>query len=137
VQKVEQGWISSFGDQNSFSEAVIVHFDLQKVSLLQLVEVHLQTHSSASNHSMRSKYRSAVYYFEEDQESESKRIIQRLQSKYTQPLITQVLPFVEFKPSPEQFRNYYRKNSKKKFCERYIAPKLKLIKELHINQIQQ
>ena len=137
VQKVEQGWISSFGDQNSFSEAVIVHFDLQNISLLQLVEVHLQTHSSTSNHSMRSKYRSAVYYFEKDQESESKRVIRQLQSKYTEPLITQVLPFVGFKPSPEQFQNYYQKNPKKEFCERYIAPKLKSIKELHFNKIEQ
>jgi len=137
VYKVEQGWIASTKIQSTFSEAVIVHFDPENISLTQLISVHLRTHSSASNHAMRKKYRSAIYYFSIPQEKESLAAIDQIQLKIPKSIITQVLPFVQFKPSPEQFQNYFKKNPKKEFCQRYIVPKLELINELRINRIEQ
>ncbi len=63
IENVKQGWISSTNENNSFSEAVIVYFDAEKVELKTLIEIHLLTHKSKSNHSMRNKYRSAVLLF--------------------------------------------------------------------------
>ena len=62
VVRVEQGWISASGAVE-FSEAVLVHFNPEKISIKDLIAVHLHTHKSTSSHSMRSKYRSAVYTF--------------------------------------------------------------------------
>jgi peptide-methionine (S)-S-oxide reductase len=67
VEKVEQGWISSIEKNNTFSEAVIVHFNIEKIDLKTLIEVHLLTHKSTSNHSMIKKYRSSIYYFSNQQ----------------------------------------------------------------------
>ena len=69
VSKVDQGWIASVVPHDTFSEAVIVHFDPRIIKLDQLIEIHLKTHSCTSSHPMRSKYRSAVYYFESIQKS--------------------------------------------------------------------
>ena len=63
VEKVEQGFITSYDQNNTFSEAVIVDFNTEKIDLKTLVEIHLHTHKSTSNHSMRKKYRSAIYVF--------------------------------------------------------------------------
>jgi peptide-methionine (S)-S-oxide reductase len=124
VEKVEQGWVASDGEDSNFSEAVIVYFTPEIISLKTLIEVHLHTHSSTSKHSMRKKYRSAVYYYSIDQKREVERIILDLQEEFDYKLITKVLPFVKFKPSPEEYQNYYLKNPNKPFCQRYIHPKL-------------
>jgi len=127
VLKVEQGWIASDGENNTFSEAVIIHFDDSKIDLATLTAIHLHTHSSTSNHTMRKKYRSAVYTFSFDQAKAIKAIINSLQTDFDKAIITQVLPFYSFKVNKEQYQNYYLKNSDNQFCRTYIHPKFSLL----------
>lgn len=127
VEKVEQGFVASTDKNDTFSEAVIVHFSANCVTLKDLIEIHLLTHKSTSSHSMRQKYRSAVYTFSDGQITRAKEILQKLQQNFDRPLITKVLPFVIFIPSDEQFVDYYYKNPKKPFCQKYIQPKLQLV----------
>lgn len=131
IYKVEQGYVASHGDEASWSEAVIVHFNPSEIPLSALLEIHLQTHKSTSNHSMRQKYRSAIYTFSEQQTKVSKQILSELQSLFKNQLVTKVLPFQSFKPSREQIRDYYYKNPKKPFCENFISPKLRLLLKKH------
>ncbi|WP_407704305.1 peptide-methionine (S)-S-oxide reductase [Winogradskyella bathintestinalis] len=127
VYKVEQGYVASIGDNHSFSEAVIIHFNPEEISLQLLIEIHLHTHKSTSQHTMREKYRSAVYYFSGAQKREADNILKSFQPEFGNELVTRVYPFSEFKPSREAIQNYYRKNPEKPFCERFINPKLKLL----------
>ena len=127
VKKVEQGWVSSIDENETFSEAVIVNFDIEKIDLKTLIEIHLLTHKSTSNHSMRSKYRSAVYYFSINQKKDCNKIIEDLQPNFTNKIITQILKFKDFKPSTQEFQNYYQTNPDKPFCKNYINPKLKFL----------
>lgn len=137
VEKVEQGWVSSIEKNDTFSEAVIVHFNEEKINLKTLIEIHLLTHKSTSNHSMRNKYRSAIYYFSENQKRKCEITIDDLKSKFENKIITQVLKFHQFKPSSDDFQNYYQSNPEKPFCQNYINPKLKLLLKKfskHINK---
>jgi peptide-methionine (S)-S-oxide reductase len=127
VEKVDQGWVASTEINNTFSEAVIVHFNIEKIALKTLIEIHLLTHKSTSNHSMRTKYRSAIYYFSHQQKEESLKIIKDLQGNFKENIITKILEFKSFKPSTEEFKNYYQSNPDKPFCKNYINPKLKLL----------
>lgn len=129
VEKVEQGWIASEDENESFSEAVIVYFNPKEVPLKILMEVHLRTHKSSSKHSMRSKYRSAIYYFQNTEKYVITNTLESLKKEIDQDIITQVLPFKQFKESREEIQNYYFKNPDKPFCQTYITPKLKLILE--------
>lgn len=137
VEKVEQGWVASTEKNNSFSEAVIVHFYADKIDLKTLIKIHLLTHKSTSNHSMRNKYRSAIYYFYQQQKEESLKIIDKLQIGFSDKIITQVLVFHQFKPSSKDFQNYYQSNPEKPFCTNYITPKLKLLLHKFSNQIDE
>lgn len=129
VEKVEQGWIASEDENEWFSEAVIVYFNPEEVPLKILMEVHLRTHKSSSKHSMRSKYRSAIYYFQDTEKYVITNTLESLKKEIDQDIITQVLPFKQFKESREEIQNYYFKNPDKPFCQTYITPKLKLILE--------
>lgn len=124
VEKVDQGWISSKPPDDSYSEAVFVTFDTKLVSLETLIEVHLYTHSCTSEHSMRGKYRSAIYYVNATQKKQAMVAILNLQQEFDQPIITKVIPFKAFKLNDQQYLDYYRKNPEKPFCQTYISPKL-------------
>ncbi|MDT0649888.1 peptide-methionine (S)-S-oxide reductase [Autumnicola edwardsiae] len=127
VEKVEQGYVASTEEHSAFSEAVIVHFISEEIPLKRLIEVHLYTHNSTSNHSMRSKYRSAIYYFNFQQKAEAEKSLMALQADFSETIITKVYPFGVFEPSREEIRDYYLKNPEKPFCKTYIEPKLKLL----------
>jgi len=127
VSKVEQGWIAAEGENSGFSEAVVVTYDTEIISLQTLVAIHLYTHSCTSNHSMRSKYRSAVYTFDKEDAIIANASIKELQADYTAPIITKVLPFIDFKVNTQEFLNYYYSNPDKPFCENIVNPKLKML----------
>lgn len=128
VSKVEQGFVASIDVNSGFSEAVIVHFDVSKISISVLIEIHLHTHKSTVNHSMRNKYRSAVYTFSEAQKNQVNSQLELLQFQFKNTIITQVLLFERFKASRVQIQNYYYNNPKKPFCERFINPKLQTLR---------
>lgn len=127
VERVEQGFVASDGLNTTFSEGVIVHFDPQIISLETLIEIHVFTHESTSQHSMRKKYRSAVYSFSHIQRKAARLALMKLQQMFEKRIITKVLPFKTFKPSEEQFIDYYYKDSQKPFCQNHIHPKLQLL----------
>ncbi len=129
VHKVEQGFVAADGELATWSEAVIVHYRADQISLKNLIEVHLYTHKSTAAHSMRNKYRSAIYFFDEKDGKKAATILTDLQEGFKEKLVTKVLPFKRFKPSEKQFHNYYYTNPEKPFCETYISPKLSLLLE--------
>jgi peptide-methionine (S)-S-oxide reductase len=114
-----------------------VHFNSEQISLKTLIEIHLHTHKSSSNHSMRNKYRSAVYTFSEVQKQEVEQIIATFQKLLEKKLITQVFPFQNFKASRDEITNYYYNNPKKPFCESFINPKLKLLLDQFSSAVNQ
>lgn len=101
VARVDQGFIAATPPDDSFSEAVIVHYDSGIIALETLVEIHLRTHSSMSSHKLRGKYRSAVYVFDEQQEQQTLRNLSAIQMDFAAPLVTRVL---RFRPLERQIR---------------------------------
>ncbi|MFK7953135.1 MAG: peptide-methionine (S)-S-oxide reductase [Ekhidna sp.] len=127
ISQIEQGWIASTPPFDDFSEAIIVHYDPEIISLNNLIQMHLHTHACTSNHSMRGKYRSAIYVFNNEDKSTSQNALDQLSSEFDKPIITQVLDYSSFKPTEEKYQDYYQKNPEKPFCQTYIEPKVKLL----------
>lgn len=127
VVSVQQGWIASNLENSSFSEGVIVEYDTDTITMDVLIAVHLHTHSSTALHSMRNKYRSAVYTFSDDDAQQAKNAIQVLQTDFNSAIITVVLPYARFRLNREDSLNYYFSDPERPFCENYINPKLKLL----------
>ena len=128
VVKVEQGWIASTAPYNDFSEGVIVNFDSSIISVDVLIEVHLLTHSSSNEHSMRAKYRSAIYYFDDNDSAGLYDTLARLDSENNIHYITKILPFQDFRLNTKNQLNYYSKNKEAPFCQVYISPKLSALR---------
>ena len=129
VTCVEQGFIRADAPDDEFSEAVLLTFQAEQISLASLIEIHLRTHSSTSNHAMRRKYRSAIYAMDEAQAGAARRVLAELAPAFDAPLVTRVLPFRTFKASDERFQRYAEKNAGAPFCTTYIDPKLALLRK--------
>jgi peptide-methionine (S)-S-oxide reductase len=99
VQQVDQGFICSSPPDDTWSEAVRVQFDPELIDLARMIDIYLHTHASTSQHSMRAKYRSAIYVNSPQQERQVKAILGAMQGDFSEPLVTRVLPLVGFKPS--------------------------------------
>lgn len=134
VAQVDQGFVQSDAPADSWSEGVIVTFDLSVISLATLSEVHLRTHSATSDRSPRSKYRSAIYIFEDGQRHEAELAIGRFADGFGKAVHTRVLPLRTFRASDERFQNYYRTDPSRPFCRRYVAPKLDHIRQ-HFSEL--
>lgn len=131
VIKVASGWIGSTGLHSAESEAVLVHFDPALITLDTLLEIHILTHASASDHSMRHKYRSAVYTFSEQQSKKAHAHLHALSERHDTPLITEVLPFAKFRAVTDAYKNYYYTAPDRPFCVNIIEPKLKKLIKTH------
>jgi peptide-methionine (S)-S-oxide reductase len=129
VTHVAQGFIRADAPDDAFSEAVVLTFQPEEISLGSLIEIHVRTHSSTSNHAMRRKYRSAVYAMDEAQAEAARRILTELGTGFDAPLVTRVLPFRAFRASDERFQRYAEKNAGGPFCTTYIDPKLALLRK--------
>ena len=128
VTHVDQGWASDADDPERYSEAVLVDYDLEQVSLAHLVRVHLHTHSCTSDHPMRRKYRSAVYGFGESEMEAARAAIEKWRSDFDAPVLTEVLRLGGFRQNTERYRDYYRKDPEAPFCRRWVEPKLLTVK---------
>ena len=128
VHRVQQGFVCSHPPDDQYSEAVLVDFCEDEIAIAVLIEVHLRTHASSSAHSMRDKYRSAIYVHDEVMENCCRATIKTLQNQFEKPLLTQVLKIAGFRLSADRYREYYASNPDKPFCTTYIEPKLDMLK---------
>lgn len=128
VCRVQQGFIASQSPHDSFSEAVIVDYDPAIIGLEVLVEIHLRSHASQSQHSMRGKYRSAIYCKNSFKINEVNNVLKTASDLFDRPLVTLVLEMTAFTPSKYSFQNYYKNGPNRPFCKTYIDPKLAMLR---------
>ena len=124
VAEVRQGFVRAPAPDDAFSEAVWITYDPALIPLGVLVEIHLRTHASTSDHKMRGKYRSAVYATSDGQAGAARRILDRLAERDGLAYVTRVLRFDGFRSSDPRFHGYAERNAGNQFCTRYIDPKL-------------
>lgn len=128
VVKVDQGWIATPVLPGE-SEGVVVHYDAGLVGERELIEIHLHTHASGSDHSMRHRYRSALYSRSTAHARHLEALLRELGATFPHPRVTRVLPFGSFRESREAIRNYYRTDPDRPFCRCYIEPKLEMLRQ--------
>lgn len=136
VDRVEQGFIGAPPPDDSLSEAVIVTFDARRISLADLIAVHLATHSSSGTHALRHRYRSAVYAFDARQAEAAKTALLDHARQSGLDFVTRVLAFARFTPSASRYHNYYATNPDRPFCQTHITPKLAHLRRVRASLIR-
>jgi peptide-methionine (S)-S-oxide reductase len=97
-------------------EAVQVRFDPAKTSFARLLAVFWPTIDPLTPNRQfcdsGAQYRSAIFYHDEDQKRQAEASKAELQSsgRFSQPIVTDILPATEFYPAEDYHQDYYKKN---------------------------
>jgi len=117
------------------AEVVKVEYDSDVLSFRKLLEVFFMSHDPTTlnrqGNDLGEQYRSIILYTSEKQKQEAELYIQELNKgrKYSQPIVTQVVPLGEFYKAEEYHQNYFARNPEQPYSEVTIKPKVEKIRE--------
>jgi methionine-S-sulfoxide reductase len=103
-------------DKTGHAESVRIIFDPKVVSYEKLLkhfwEIHDPTSLNKQGNDTGSQYRSAIFYTNPKQETVAKASLEKLakSGKYSQKIVTEILPEKEFYLAEEYHQNYLKKN---------------------------
>ena len=98
------------------AEALLIEFDSLKISYETLVENFLKLHDPTTKNQQGNdigrQYRSAIFYINEPQKLTALKVIAKLtaKNKFKKPIVTEVVPFLEFFKAEEYHQDYLQKN---------------------------
>lgn len=104
------------GGKTGHIEAVQVRFDPAKTSFSKLLTAFWPTIDPLTPNRQfcddGSQYRSAIFYHDADQQrqAEASKIELAASGRFTQPIVTEILPATTFYPAEEYHQDYYIKN---------------------------
>jgi methionine-S-sulfoxide reductase len=95
------------------AEAVLVEFDPKKVSyqtlLKQFFRMHDPTQMNRQGPDVGDQYRSAIYYFNNEQQKLIDTVKKEVQPNFKDPIVTQVEPAGEFYKAEEYHQKFTQK----------------------------
>ncbi len=114
-----------------YAESVQVTYDPSKVSYDQLLRVfffvaHDPTELNRQGPDTGTQYRSVIFYTNEEQKREAQAYIAGLERRkaFSEPIVTQVVPFTHFYSAEEYHQNYLERNPDNPYIVYNDLPKL-------------
>lgn len=105
------------------AEAVEVIFDPSLTSFEQLtrlfLEIHDPTQLNRQGSDIGSQYRSAIFYYNHEQQQTAERLLRELRANGLKP-VTELTPAERFWPAEESHRNYYCRCHKTPYCHQRV-----------------
>jgi len=116
------------------TEAVQITYDPQKVSYEKLLEIFWRNidplTANAQFCDSGSQYRSGIFYHDEAQKKLAEASKKRVQTRFKQPVVTEITAASEFYPAEDYHQDYYKKNPIRYKIYRYGCGRDQRLKEL-------
>ena len=126
--------------ETGHAEVVQVEYDPEVVSYEKLLNVFWHSHDPTTPNQQGpdfgTQYRSIILYHTEAQKDAAKKSYQKLtdEGAFAAPIVTELVPMNAFFAADKHHQDYYRKNKRASYCQTYIAPKLKKLQKLDLNE---
>lgn len=140
VQSVESGYTGGEDPSPTYervcagitghAEAVRVHFDPDRVSYRQLLEVFFVIHDPTTpdrqGNDVGTQYRSAIYVHDAGQERTARELVAELgrAGAFDGPIVTEIEAAGPFHPAEDYHRDYFARNPGQGYCRVVISPKV-------------
>ncbi|MDE2025664.1 MAG: peptide-methionine (S)-S-oxide reductase MsrA [Patescibacteria group bacterium] len=118
------------------AESIQITFDPSVIPYDKLLDVFWHTHNPTTKDrqgaDVGSEYRSIIFYHspEQQEKAEASKVALQLSGLYTDPVVTEIVPFQAFYPAEKEHYNFYEKYRNSPYCVFVIDPKIqKLLKE--------
>lgn len=117
------------------AESVQISYDPQIISFAGLLEVFWRSHDPTTLNRQGadrgSQYRSVIFYHDEKQKriAEDSKKKAEAESLWPDPIVTKIVPFINFYPAEGYHQAYYRFNRTQPYCQMVIAPKMEKLRK--------
>ena len=112
------------------AEVIHLEYDSDEISFDELLLVFFKTHNPTTlnrqGNDIGTQYRSAIFYYTDEQKQKAEAMIKRLADEkvFDNPIVTEITPASEFYKAEDYHQNYYNDNPNKSYCAFVIQPKL-------------
>jgi peptide-methionine (S)-S-oxide reductase len=110
------------------AEVTQIEFDPTKISYEKLLDVFWQAHDPTTLNRQGAdegtQYRSIILYHDEKQKLAAEKSKQAAQKNFSDPVVTEIVPFKKFYKAEDYHQGYYDANTDAGYCRAVIAPKL-------------
>ena len=110
------------------AEVVRVEFDPDAITFTKLLEwfwrLHDPTTLNRQGADTGTQYRSAIFYHSAEQQEVAQSLKGHAQSKFAQPIVTEICAATTFYPAEDYHQDYYANNGSAPYCRAVIEPKL-------------
>ena len=110
------------------AEVIQIHYDPEVISYEGLLErfwiVHDPTTLNRQGADVGTQYRSAIFTHSDEQYTLAQSSKQSAESKFADPIVTEISPASSFYPAENYHQNFYRENPAHPYCQFVIRPKL-------------
>ena len=121
------------------AEVVLIDFDEQQISFIQLLNVFFATHDPTTlnrqGNDIGTQYRSVIYYFNDQQKQQAEQMIQDLDDENL-TIVTELSPAPIFYPAEEYHQNFYARNPSQGYCNFSIPPKLSKLRSKYLELLK-
>ena len=113
------------------AEVIQIEYDPSIISYRELLEIFFEIHDPTTlnrqGHDVGPQYRSIILYHDQNQREIAETMIKELNSsgKWSDPIVTEVVPLDHFTPAEEYHHKYFQKHPEQGYCQFVIAPKVR------------
>lgn len=110
------------------AEVVRIEFDPTLTGYPQILETFWEAHDPTTLNrqgaDIGSQYRSIILYENESQRVAAEKSRREAAARFTDPIVTEIVPLGKFTPAEDYHQDYFRKNPGAPYCVFVIQPKL-------------
>lgn len=125
------------------AEVCRIIYDPRILTFKDLLEVFWQTHDPTTlnrqGNDVGTQYRSAIFYYSEEQKNEAEFYKSELEKSgaFSDPIVTTLEKIDRFYPAEDYHQNYYNQNGDQPYCAFVIKPKVEKFKKAFSSRLKQ
>ena len=130
--------------QTGHAECLQITYDPEKISFDELLEVFWKTHDPTTLNRQGgdtgTQYRSAIFYHTDEQKQKAEHYKAELDKSgaFSNPIVTEIVPFTKFYPAEDYHQQYYEANGNTNpYCKIVIQPKVEKFRKIFGNKLKQ
>lgn len=113
------------------AEVARIAFDPEVVNYAEILEVfwlaHDPTTLNRQGADIGTQYRSIILYEDDNRKAIAAASIAEAQQKFTDPIVTELVPLTTFYPAEDYHQDYFENNPNQPYCQMVIGPKLRKV----------
>lgn len=124
------------------AEAIQIEYDPSEISYGEILEIFWHTHNPTTlnrqGNDTGSQYRSVIFYHNPAQKQIAEKSKSTLEGQklFTDPIVTEIIPFTNFYPAEDLHKNYFDRNPTAPYCNIVISPKIRILLNKYSKNVQ-